>query len=80
MPRVAAVDGARLLVLRLVALGEGLGAACTLPLGLTMLLHFILATLTLYAVLGQVSYTYAARLPALGTGTALSGALWFTGF
>ncbi|KAE8745675.1 Gustatory receptor 97 [Frankliniella occidentalis] len=77
VPRVAAVDNIRLLVLRVVALGGGLSSAVAMPLGLLLLAHFILATLTLYAVLGQVSYTYAARLPSLGTGTALSGLLLY---
>ncbi|KAK3925380.1 Gustatory and odorant receptor 24 [Frankliniella fusca] len=77
LPRAEAVDHVRLLVLRQVALAGALGEAVTLPLGLTMLLHFILATLTLYAVLGQLSYTDATRLPALGAGAVLSTGLLF---
>lgn len=78
-PRPAAVDAARLLALRLSSLSALLGRAAALPLGLLLLLHFVLQTLTLYALFGQLSHETqrAARVPGLLAGVLFSGAVLF---
>lgn len=71
------MDAARLQLVRLLELVRQLGDSLSLPLGLLLLFHFVLQTLSLYALFGQLSDTRALsqrlRLPCLGAGVVVSG-------
>ncbi|XP_034245147.1 gustatory and odorant receptor 63a-like [Thrips palmi] len=75
----AQVDACRLQTLRLMSLSTALGSAMTLCLGFLLLAHFVLLTLTLYALFGQLSHSTrsAARLPSLVAGVVFSGAVLY---